>query len=79
MFKWFKIRNFLDEHQEWHSLVIGWGDGVSFRSTDWAKLNVFYGDKEKMSQELHYYKFGLGLGLFSILGFITAMLRILTQ
>jgi len=73
MFKlpdWLNLKEFLNTHQEWHALVIGWGDGVSFRKTDWYMLNVYYGTKEKMRQELHYYKFGLALGFFSILGFV---------
>ena len=38
---------------EWHTIVIGWGDGVAFTKT--AVVNLIIG-------ELHYYKFGLALG-----------------
>ena len=36
---------------EWHSIVIGWGDGVAFTKTDWLLVGVFYGEEEKMEQE----------------------------
>ena len=42
---------------EWHSIVIGWGDGVAFTKTDWNDI-----EDEEMQGELHYYKFGLALG-----------------
>jgi len=70
-FKW--LKEFLNEHQEWHALVIGWGDGFSFRNTDWRGINKIYGKEEKMRRELHYYKAGLGFGVLSLIGFITAM------
>ena len=47
---------------EWHAIVLGWGDGVAFTHTEWHLMSVFYGEGEKMEGELHYYKFGLGLG-----------------
>jgi len=70
---WFNIKNFLDIHQEWHALIIGWGDGVSCRRTDWQKINRIYGSEEKMKREFHYYKAGLGIGVLTLIGFITAM------
>lgn len=45
---------------EWHAIVIGWGDGVAFTKTDWDKIHKFYDDG--LEGELHYYKFGIGLG-----------------
>ena len=65
-----KFKEFLSDYKEWHALVIGWGDGVSFRRTGWSRVREIEG-------EVHYYKAGLALGLFSIIGFITAMLDIL--
>ena len=38
---------------EWHMIVCGWGDGVALTQTAIANL---------IEGELHYYKFGLGLG-----------------
>lgn len=79
MTKWFDWKEFFSTHQEWHAWVIGWGDGASFRSTDWTMLNTYYGDTEKMRQELHYYKAGLPIGLFSVLGFITGMIVLIVR
>lgn len=70
MAKWFDWKQFFSEHQEWHAWVIGLGDGMAFRSTNWEQLNVYYGDAEKMRQELHYYKFGLGIGMLIVIAFI---------
>jgi len=42
---------------EWHSIVIGWGDGVAFTKTHWEDI-----EDEEMRGELHYYKFGTALG-----------------
>ena len=45
---------------EWHAIVIGWGDGVAFTMTDWEMIPKLYDDR--LEGELHYYKFGIGLG-----------------
>ena len=67
---WLKrLRSFMNTDAEWHAFVIGWGDGVTFRRTDLSRIREIEG-------EVHYYKFGLALGLFSIIGFITAMVDI---
>lgn len=70
-FKW--LYTFMNTHQEWHAILIGWGDGISCRRTDWQEIHRIYGDKEKMRRELHYYKVGLGVGVLTLIGFITAM------
>ena len=69
-FKW--IHTFMNTPAEWHAFVIGWGDGVAFTKTEWQKL-------EEIKGEGHYYKFGLALGRFSILGFGTAMLILIIK
>lgn len=46
--------------EEWHAIVIGWGDGVAFTKTDWKTISQIYG--REMEKELHYHKFGLALG-----------------
>ena len=56
------LKDLMPTWTEWHAIVIGWGDGVSFTYTDWDLINLLYDEEEKMKQELHYYKFGVGLG-----------------
>ena len=51
---------------EWHSIVIGWGDGVAFHKTEWHRMDVYYPESEKMEQEYHYYQFGLALGRLTL-------------
>ena len=75
-FKW--IHEFMNTPEEWHAFVIGFGDGVAFTKTDWGTVFIFY-KGEGMEKELHYYKFGLALGRFSILGFGTAMLKVIIK
>lgn len=45
---------------EIHAFIIGWGDGAAFTWTDWDMIHMFYDDG--LEGELHYYKFGIGLG-----------------
>jgi len=73
MFKWFRWSNFLDTHQEWHALVIGLADGITFQRTNWFDIDKLYGPAEKMMQEFHYYKGGLILGRLGIIAFIAGM------
>ncbi len=72
-----RLRSFMNEHQEWHAFVIGWADGASCRKTDWSKMNLYYGDKEQIGREFHYYKFGLPIGLFTLFVVIAIILKVL--
>jgi len=54
---------------EWHMIVIGWGDGVSFTKTDFKILD------EEMQGEVHYYKFGSALGRLTLVLVIALLLR----
>ena len=74
MMKWFHWSNFLDTYQEWHALIIGWADGVSFTKTDWSKIAHSCPHDAGIEGEYHYYKVGVALGRFSIIGFIAAMI-----
>lgn len=52
---------------EWHAIIIGWGDGVAFTETDWVKISILCPNDKGIEGELHYYKFGLGLGRLSFM------------
>lgn len=54
------IKDLMMTWTEWHALVIGFGDGVSFTHTNWDDIPLLYDDG--LEGELHYYKFGSALG-----------------
>ena len=58
--------------EEWHAIVIGWGDGVNFTRTDWNEIAHIYG--KEMKQEYHYYQFGRGVGLLTFVGVTGAVI-----
>lgn len=67
-FGWFNPKNFMDTCEEWHAFVIGFGDGVAFtRTVTWEMAEI--------GGEPHYYKWGVAMGRFAIIGFVAAMLR----
>jgi len=74
-FKWFYT--FMDTPEEWHTVVIGLGDGYC----PWKKL---YEPTRKMKKtiqkEIHYYNFGITVGfallIFSIAGAVALVLGV---
>jgi len=66
----------MNDPGEGHAFLIGFGDGVAFTKTDWETIDKYSLPKD-IKGELHYYKAGLALGRFLIIGFIAGMLKIL--
>lgn len=63
------LGEFLSEYEEWHSFVIGWGDGVAFTRTDWWAIREIEG-------EPHYYKFGVGVGRITFFVVLAVLVRL---
>jgi len=61
---------------EGHAFLIGLGDGMAFTKTDWETIDEYSLPKD-IKGELHYYKIGLAIGRFVIIGFIVGMIKIL--
>jgi len=65
MFKWFNPRGFIDTHQEWHALVVGFCEVMC----PWPPRHKPSPENEKdIADEYHYYMWGRSLG---ILGWLT--------
>ena len=78
MFKILKrIDTFMDTPGEWHSIVIGVGDGFAFRKTD---TSVPVEENQTLGGELWYHRFGLVIGrvgfLVAITGAIDFLMRV---
>ena len=76
LFKWFSPLEVMNDPEEGHAFLIGFGDGVAFTQTGWSGIENYSTPKE-IKQELHYYKLGLFLGRFAIVGFVTGMIALL--
>lgn len=61
-------RTFLSNHHEWHALVIGVGDGISFQTVQTWQHSV-------LIHELHYYKFGVGVGRLALVLWVAVLLK----
>ena len=76
MLKWFNPLEVMNDPAEGHAFLIGFGDGVAHTNTGWENIEK-YSTPEDIKQELHYYKWGLGMGRFAVYGFITGMISLL--
>ena len=61
-------RTFLSDHHEWHALVIGVGDGISFQTVQTWQHSV-------LLKELHYYKTGVGVGRLGLIILVAILVR----
>ena len=67
------LKGIMDDPGEGHAFLIGFGDGVAFKTTDWKTVSL-YSEPRQIEGELHYYKIGLAIGRFAIIGFVTGMI-----
>ena len=67
-----KFKQFLSEHQEWHALVEGFGDGFCLRKGNYEP------DAERLldiQKEHHYYNAGRVIGFIALVGFAAAIIK----